>query len=193
VSANAVHELVLRTRIKARRVALWRFIQGVSRELTVQSLYNTAGGSIVCPDAFPFALTRLFFQALNQPIKIHVCPGLCAGGDAAVSNFKEKQFATRDLLRRLQQQGGLMGQAAGSAAPSAGWPQFGTLTGIEGVAASLKFGCKQYTQPMHNIQQCLASKVKQVSRWQQLASGTEAFVRGVLQRSAAQRAAAAHA
>jgi hypothetical protein len=38
----------------------------------VQSLYNTAGGSVVCSDAFPFALTRLFFQALKQPIKIHV-------------------------------------------------------------------------------------------------------------------------
>jgi hypothetical protein len=42
------------------------------------------------------------------------------------------QHAIRDLLRRLQQQGRLMGQAAGSAAPPAGWPQFGHLTGIEG-------------------------------------------------------------
>jgi hypothetical protein len=85
-----------------------------------------------CSDAFPFALTRLFFQALNQPIKIHVSSGLCAEGDAAKINFEHKQHATRDLIRRLQQQGRLMGQAAGSAAPPAGWPQFGNLTGIEG-------------------------------------------------------------
>jgi hypothetical protein len=64
-----------------------------------------------CSGAFPFALTRLFFQALNQPIKIHVHPGLCAEGDdddAALSNFTHKQHATRDLLRRLQQQGRLI-------------------------------------------------------------------------------------
>ena len=101
----------------------------------MQSLYNTAGGSIVCPGAFPFALTRLFFQALNQPIKIHVSSGLCAEGDAARINFEHKQHATRDLLRRLQQQGRLVGQAAGSAAPPAGWPQFGNLTGIEAPVA----------------------------------------------------------
>jgi hypothetical protein len=74
----------------------------------------------------------LFFQALKQPIKIHVGPVLCAGGDAAKSDFIYKQHATRDLLRRLQQQGRLVGQAAGSPAPPAGWPQFGNLTGIGG-------------------------------------------------------------
>jgi hypothetical protein len=35
-----------------------------------------------------FALTRLFFQALKQPIKIHVRPVLCAEGDAAKSNTR---------------------------------------------------------------------------------------------------------
>jgi hypothetical protein len=44
---------------------------------------------------------------------------LKAEGDAAKTNFVYKQHATRDLLRRLQQQGRLMGQAAGSAAAPA--------------------------------------------------------------------------
>jgi hypothetical protein len=124
-----LHDRMPRKRIKARRA--WRFIQGVSRELTVQSPYNTTGGSIVSSGAFPFALTRLFFQALNHPIKIHVSSGLCAEGDAARTN-EHKQHATRDLLRRLQQQGRLMGHPAGSAASPAGWPQFGNLAGIAG-------------------------------------------------------------
>jgi hypothetical protein len=60
-----------------------------------------------------------------------------------VSNFKKSQHATHDLFRRLQLLGRLMGQAAGSAAPPAGWPQFGNLT--VALRGGRKFGCKQYT------------------------------------------------
>jgi hypothetical protein len=76
-----------------------------------------------------------------------VCPVLCAEGDAAKSNFIYKQHATRDLLRRLQQQGRLMGQAAGSAAPPAGcWPQFGNLLdALAALRGGRRSGCKQYT------------------------------------------------
>jgi hypothetical protein len=56
--------------------------------------------------------------------------GRGAKDNAARINYEHKQHATRDLLRRLQQQGRLVGQTAGSAAPPAGWPQFGNLTAI---------------------------------------------------------------
>jgi hypothetical protein len=47
----------------------------------------------------------LFFQALNQPIKIHVRYGLCAEGEhAAVSNFKKlfTKTATRNTRSASQ-------------------------------------------------------------------------------------------
>jgi hypothetical protein len=90
----------------------------------------------------------LFFQALNQPIKIHVPSGL---GDAARINFEHKQHSTRDLLRRLQQQGRLAGHAAGSGTPPAGWAQFGNLAGIARWPEGLRRAPHQPTRTGENF------------------------------------------
>jgi hypothetical protein len=52
-----------------------------------------------------------------------------------IGNIRYKQHATRDTRSASQVAAARAAdgtQAAGSAAPPAGWPQFGHLTGIEG-------------------------------------------------------------